>query len=118
MAHLEKWERARGHLRENNGEEELPRNPRVEDDPLRCKWPDCGKVCKSKGGLVIHQRRMHHQRQAEPFKCRECGMSFQSENVMVNHMKTCGGVRNRDPNQRTCEKCGAQISKANIARHR
>lgn len=55
IKHVSKWERSRGLLWQGNAMErnELP-VPEVE---FACRV--CGKVCKSKGGLVNHRWRMH-----------------------------------------------------------
>jgi hypothetical protein len=86
---------------------------------LRCKWPGCTKICKNKGGLAIHQRRMHGAASSKAvFECDRCHGTFKSENTLINHAKSCGGSAANDTEMRRCEKCQRDYSKANIARHR
>ena len=116
MEHLEKYERSKGNLRTG---EEIERNivrERTEED-LVCSWEGCGKRCKSRGGLKIHQKRMHEEARFE-FTCEACGEIFKSENTMINHKKRCGGVRAEREGYRRCERCGREVSRTNIARHR
>ena len=116
MEHLENYERSKGNLRTN---EEIARNivrERTEED-LVCGWEGCGKRCKSKGGLKIHQKRMHEEPRGE-FACGACGQRFKSENTMINHIKTCGGATADREGYKRCEKCGREFAKKNIARHR
>ena len=80
-----------------------------------CKIEGCGKRCKSKGGLKIHQKRMHGTEKKE-FRC-VCGLVLWSENALVNHSKACTGER-AETEKRRCEKCGKEFSKNNIARYR
>ena len=91
MQQLEEWERGKGN--ENRNDPPMERNPGWEEtNPLRCRWEGCGKICKSKGGLAIHIRRMHDEAKANlKFKCGACGIKFKSENTMINHQKVCGG---------------------------
>ena len=50
--------------------------------------------------------------------CDFCGESFKSENTMINHRKACGGTRAERDGYRRCEKCGREVSRGDIARHR
>ena len=63
MKHLEGYERGRGHHRLPDVEVIETRNIRREEteEDLICKIDECGKKCKSKAGLKIHQKRMHIQ---------------------------------------------------------
>ena len=115
MNHLEKYDRSKG----NMSTEDIVRNivwERTEAD-LVCSWEGCGKRCKSRAGLKIHQKRMHEDPRTE-FTCEACGLTFRTENTMINHKKKCGGARAERDGYRRCEKCGKEISKTNIARHR
>ena len=59
MGHLDRWERQLGHRYVwGAGEGPLERNEGRCID-LECRYEGCGKVCKSKGGLVQHQKRIH-----------------------------------------------------------
>lgn len=123
MGHLEEWERQRGHqYQPTDGVRLEERNTRAheeEEDALRCKYPGCDKVCKSKGGLTIHQKRMHKvAAERARFECDRCGMSLETEGNLKNHRRACRGTRSEDPEKRRCETCGALVSKKNIARHR
>ena len=82
-----------------------------------CTYPDCGKVCKSKGGLRIHQVRMH-EKQRKTFTCSKCNSTFASESSWKNHEKRCMVERAEDPSRARCGTCGKDVSKNNIARHR
>jgi len=123
VEHIEVWEKQQGHRYEwGNGEGKVDRNV-VQDrgevvEGFRCHWEGCGKVCKSKGGLVVHEKRMH--RLAEDrvrFSCDRCGISLETEGARKNHMATCGGGRVVDENRRECHKCRKGITKGNYARH-
>ena len=48
--------------------------PKVPDVIFAC-W-ECGKICKSKGGLVNHQWYMHELLQKRMFRCDECSREF------------------------------------------
>ena len=75
-----------------------------------CTYPDCGKVCKSKGGLRIHQVRMH-EKQRKTFTCSKCNATFASESSWKNHGKRCMGERAEDPSRARCGTCGKDVSK-------
>ncbi len=52
------------------------------------------------------------------FKCNICNQIFKQEANLLNHRKAgCGGATN-NADTRKCDKCGKNISKANIARNR
>ena len=89
------------------------RNARIEEVVFVCDV--CGKVCKSKGGLVVHRRRMHEiSPKKKMFECgKGCGETFKQEANMWNHEKVCGGVVT-DKERR---KCGREFLKTYIARH-
>ena len=82
-----------------------------------CRYEGCDKVCLSKGGLTIHQRRMHQAPRKE-FKCEKCAQIFFSENTWKNHMKSCTGGACIRPNYVTCTTCNREVSRSNLARHR
>ena len=116
MERLDVWERQRGHRYEwEEGEERVERNVGGELD-LVCRYEGCGKVCKSKGGLTVHQKRMHR---AAPermrFRCR-CGVEVETEGALVNHERSCGGGR-VEGNRRECGGCGRWVQAGNYARH-
>ena len=75
MLHLYEWE-SNGNTNEDTT---LKRNPQTSaTDSLTCR--DCGKVCKSIGGLKIHAKRMHGESTVTSV-CRGCEKTFQSENT-------------------------------------
>ena len=112
MEHLERFERSKGN---RSAEQEIERNRDIErtEEDLVCNYEGCGKRCKSKGGLRIHQIRMHEESRGV-FACDTCGRIFKTENTMINHRKTCTGSGER----RRCERCGRKVERTNLARHR
>ena len=52
------------------------------------------------------------------FAWSRCNMAFGYEGARLNHEKACGGIAPSTRETRACEKCGREISKNNIARHR
>ena len=115
---LDEWDHQRGNMATGIP---IQRNvPRSEGgNPLECNFPGCGKICKSRGGLAIHKRRMHDEEKKKlDFRCSKCGLSFKSENTMINHRKQCGGAAASRGDLRRCEMCSREVSKNNIARHR
>ena len=84
---------------------------------LECKYDGCGKVCKSKGGLVQHQKRVHRAPlERVRFERGVCRLQCETEVACMNHEKTCGGG-SVGSNQRECGECGRWVGKANYARH-
>ena len=84
MRWLEKWEKSRGHLWEG---ESMERNKAGEKE-VEFVCDVCQKKCKSKGGLVIHRRRMHEvSARKKVFECEGCRQSFQQEANLWNHKK-------------------------------
>ena len=84
------------------------------ENVLGCE--DCGKVCKNKGGLTIHRRRMHEVSTGKKFfQCDICKGVFSQEANLVNHLKICdGGVAGE---RRPCEVCGKVLSRKYLRRH-
>merc|ERR1712055_1144647 len=78
----------------------------------------CDKRCKSKGGLVVHRRRMHEvSKMKKTFECgKGCGDVFKQEANKWNHEKVCGG-RVESDDRRKCA-YGREFAKSYIARHR
>ena len=78
----------------------------------------CGQVCKSKGGLVNHRRRMHEESVAKKtFKCDKCERAFKRESERKNHKKVCGGAV-ASLNERVMCVCGKEFSKSYFRKHR
>ena len=114
MEHLDKWERSKGHKWTGG---EMERNEwKVEVAVFVCEV--CWKVCKSKGGLVVHRRRMHEVSAGKKmFECgKGCGETFKQEANKWNHEKVCGGAV-MDKEKRRCA-CGREFLKNYIACHR
>ena len=64
----------------------------------------CGKVCKSKGGLTIHRKRMHEvSKMKKSFQCERCKEVFGQEANLRNHEKACSGVAGVVSNKRKCD---------------
>lgn len=112
MEHLERWERCHGHF---SMDDAGPRNAALPEMSTTCT--QCDKVCKSKAGLRIHEKRMHEEQQIQ-FECKKCNTTFKTENTMKNHTKTCDGGVNTRLGFKWCENCRKEISKTNFARHR
>ena len=55
-------------------------------------WEGCGKVCLSKGGLTLHQKRVHRAPEDRVrFRCDRCGINLETQAAKTNHEKTCSG---------------------------
>ena len=114
MKHVSEWERSRGHLWQGNV---MERNePPIPEVVFACRV--CGKVCKSKGGLVNHRRRMHEISAAKKmFKCDACGLEVKKQSDLSNHAKVCGGAVASAQGKIKCL-CGREYSKSYFAKHR
>ena len=117
MRHLDKWERQLGHRYVwGPNESVVDRNERRVID-LVCRYEGCGKVCKSKGGLVNHQKRIHRPPEERVrFDCSKCGLVCETEVACLMHERSCVG-RNVQGSRRECGECGEWTSRANFARH-
>ena len=73
MKWLDTWEKSAGHhWKGERGE----RNVGIYETGVHVCGV-CGKVCRSKGGLVVHRRRMHEvSTKKKEFKCEACNESF------------------------------------------
>ena len=109
---MEKWDRQKGHeYAWGEGEESIGRSVSRELD-LVCRWEGCGKVCLSKGGLTLHQKRVHRAPEDRVrFSCDWCRI-----NLETNHEKTCTGEGWRRE-RRQCGNCGEWVSRGDYARH-
>ena len=113
MKILEKWERGRGH--QWRGEVVERNAAREEVVVFACEV--CGKVCKSKAGLVIHRRRMHEvSKKKKVFTCEGCQQEFGQEANLLNHKKGCGGPVSGSDRRRCVG--GRDFAKSYIARHK
>ena len=114
MRHLDKWEMSQSH--EWQGAAVMRNEPPVPDVVFACRT--CGRVCKSKGGLVNHRRRMHEESTAKKlFKCDDCEREFKRESDRRNHAKVCGGATATEVGKVKCV-CGKQYSKSYFRKHR
>ena len=112
--HLAEWERSKGNKWQGAAmaRNEIVVNVQVFD----CRV--CGKVCKSKGGLVNHRRRMHEELTAKKtFECVKCEKVFKKESEIVNHEKVCGGAVASKKERVKCV-CGKEYSKGYFRSHR
>ena len=102
MKKIEKWEESKGN-RWTGGEvmRDATREERMEF-VFVCEV--CGKVCKSKGGLTIHRKRMHEvSKMKKSFQCERCKEVFGQEANLRNHEKACSGVAGVVSNKRKCD---------------
>ena len=59
---------------------------------LMCRYEGCGKVCRNKAGLVIHEKSMHRVNEVRGrLKCERCGRGFDVERQRVSHVRSCTG---------------------------
>ena len=113
MKYLEEWERKGGHrVPDVRG----PRNVVIVDDSLTCEV--CDKVCRNKAGLTIHRKRMHERSsQKIVFQCDRCSETFNQDANLINHKKSCTGLRALDPDKKICDVCNKTLGKSNFKRH-
>ena len=119
MKHIEEWEKQGGKNTINNRGQ---RNQTAEATSLICSYDGCGKVCKSKGGLTAHIRRIHTvSSQKVNFTCNNCQKTFSQEANLKNHKKKCTGEEVAasvyKPEYVPCNLCGIMKSKSNMSRH-
>ena len=59
---------------------------------LVCRYEGCGKVCRNKAGLVMHEKRKHRVNEERGrLKCERCGRGFDAEGQRVSHVRSCTG---------------------------
>ena len=105
---LEKWERSKGHHWRG---EAVMRNAVNGAMAAEFVCGVCGKVCKSKAGVVIHRRRMHEvSKKKKLFKCEGCQEEFGQVANLWNHKKVCGGGASSSE-KRMCV-CGREFAKS------
>ena len=118
---IREWEDEMRSVRKN---ETKPRRSRTkEPDDFTCRIAGCGKKCKNKSGLVQHERKAH-KLGGSAFKCPNCEREFREKSNLTNHYKACTGnprrlgLRSITQEERVpCQRCGARITKSNMARH-
>ena len=121
MKHLAEYEKSKGNKwtgqwMERNKKKEAP-------SELVCE--ECGKECRSKGGLTIHKKRMHNiSKLKKSFDCSKCGKSFPQEANLLNHKKfsgECSGelvrARKYTAKRKECPHCGKEMAATNVSRH-
>ena len=117
MKQIEEWEASKG--KRWTGGEKI-RDATVEERMefvFVCEV--CGKVCKSKGGLTIHRKRMHEvSAMKKSFQCERCKEIFSQEANLRNHEKACSGAGGAVNHMRKCDICLRDIGKKSFARHR
>jgi len=118
MTVIDKWERQRAHgYRWAEDEMAVTRNARVNVDSLVCRYEGCERVCKSRAGLTMHEKRMHRVAEERVrYECDICGLVLQTEGARVNHRVSCLGGEQRE-GRRECGQCGSWVTKGNYARH-
>ena len=115
MEYILKYDESKGNKYEGSIlTRNIDRTP--QEDDLTCV--ECGKQCKSKGGLTNHRRLKHGNIEKRKFKCEDCGEEFVREANLKNHEKSCSRTEtNGGAGKKTCE-CGKEKTKPTWARHR
>ena len=115
MEVLAKWEMSKG-KRWGGGVVERNAVQGAAETVFVCRV--CAKVCKSKGGLTIHRKRIHEvSAKKKVFQCEACEEEFGQEANLMNHKKVCGGAVASSKLRRLCA-CGREFAKTYIAQHR
>ena len=114
MKYLDEWERSKGNKWQGRRD---VRNKKWTDGRLECDV--CGRLCKSKAGLVNHRRRTHDEvsKLKKKFECAKCKEIFMSESNLLNHKKVCGGAVASVEGRRRCI-CGKEYSVNYLRTHR
>ena len=107
---LEKWESEM--CRYRGGEKPRRSQARYQGENLTCRWEGCGRICKTKGGLVQHERRVHRI-QERVFKCDRCNRTFAEKHNLTNHRKSCKGDQ-----MGRCGDRAVTVTRGNMASHR
>ena len=115
MKQIDKWEASQGHSWQG---EVVERNEPPAPEPVIFDCRVCGKICKSKGGLVNHRRRMHEESDAKKlFKCEKCERDFKKKSDLENHAKVCGGAVASAVGRVKCV-CGKEYAQSYFRKHR
>ena len=85
--------KAEGHgYRWEQEEERLVRNVVRGEEELVCRYEGCGKVCRNKAGLVMHEKKIHRvNEERRRLKCERCGRGFDAEGQRVSNVRSCTG---------------------------
>ena len=117
VRNIQEWESLAGHNSQGERGERNVQQPDEED--LTCTYDDCGKICKSKAGLISHRKRIHEKSSRKmKFTCNDCNQTFDTKGTLKNHRKCCTRIVNNNPNMRTCDTCNRQITKTGFRRHK
>ena len=81
-------------------------------EEYKCRYSGCDKVCRSKTGLIQHERRIHRIKNNDNFTCTKCTKSFKEKHNLSNHEKTCVGGT---PGE--CPGCGKVLAPSYIKKH-
>ena len=113
MGHVAEWEKSKGNLWSGGDVQRNQVHANVQVFDCRV----CGKVCKLKGGLVNHRRRIHEVSSAKKtFECEKCQEVFKKELERKNYSKVCGGATASAKDRRKCI-CGKEYSKGYFRKH-
>ena len=118
MYHLYKRECQKGkQYKWGKNEERMEKIVRVLER-LVCTYDGCGKVCKSKARLKMHEKRMHGvAKERVRFACSICGMNVETEGARKNHERSCTGGEIEADEKSEFGRCDTWITKGNYARH-
>ena len=86
---------------------------------LECMYDGCGKVCKSKAALTVHQKRVHRVAEERVrFPCVGCERVLETEVARENHERKCMGDRLTEEGRIVCGRCEWVFSRTDISEHR
>ena len=116
------WEKAMSTRKRQDPRPERAQTTR--HDTLMCSVEGCQRMCKSKSGLVQHERKAHRLTD-RPHMCKKCQATFAERAQLANHVKACGNLyqgvetgrfTNLRP-RKPCPTCGRLITSNNLAKH-
>ena len=87
---------------------------------LVCKYEVCGRVCKNKGGLALHHKRMQWAAEKRVgYCCERYGMRMKTEVTKKNRQKICSEKMEWEGREvrRECGNCGDWIVVRHYSRH-
>ena len=114
IKHLRKWEESKG--KRWSGEVVDRNEIHVNVEVYDCRV--CGRVCKSKAGLVNHRRRMHEESKVKKkFVCEKCGKECKKASELKNHGKVCGGAVASSSDRVKCV-CGSEYARTYFRKQR
>ena len=89
------------------------------DAILECMYDECGKVCRSKAALTVHQKRVHRANEERVrFPCVGCERVLETEVARENHERKCMGDRLTVEGRIVCGRCEWVFSRTDISEHR